>query len=1088
MWRQQQPDGAGAGACSSGGADSGGADGADAGDSCEQQWLAPLASLDDAPEPPRAAAAPPPAAPPPLGAPPPRRSGAGKQRMVSHAKRGAASLSKSWAALSAGAADVTRFTGDAAITPPAAAAARARRAALGGGGFDDDGGGEGRLRALWGRLLYNYYLWRQDTLSDLQLLLAFNSLLLAAGGAARGYLVSAGAGGGDAAAAAAAKAAAGGGGEGGAALAGAVLAGAWAGVYEIMVTAFGEGFPDKGAPIAVQVFSVMVAVGGLAAFALVLALVEQVVLEANNRNVKRGSRVYETGHFLVLGWCASQRDLEMAVKVVGQICRAYAVEGGTTVVVMSQREKLEQEELFRRAIPERERRGTRLVFRQGSPLVPADLELGATVVSPDEADAQVVRCAILLDELDDYRGLRGGATTGHVVAELRTRSALQVLRYSCSPRVVGLPTGQLNARRLVKMVKAPFISWIAGRLFNFENRSSNYVQAFPELVGCKYGELPFRFPDASVWGVARPREGSMVLNTDPGYVIREGDALVICRPTDIPTAAYTPLPSTLSVDDLEELGRAAAAAAGPGHGQHGQHGASHNHGGGGWAERLLGLKAARGGGGGGSRGGSTRPSRVGSPVRGAPPPGAAAAPGAAPVGAARRGAAAAPPPAARKKASFRPTPLDTASLSSASSMGSVDFSPGGSAGGGGAAWPEEREAERAAAVVRAAAARMAADGASSPLAEAAAAMLEAQAAGEGGSEGGSGGESDGGGAPSPRATVAFIPTEYMQADDCPVKLLVAGWAGASMMGDLLQELDQGLFCLPEGSEVVLVNPHPKGATLARALGGTQLHNIKVCHVELDPLQVYAVLRLDLSNFQAAIVLCDEAWVEEGEGGAGGAGRPEGSDHATDQPAVLRLDSLMMMVQLNIRRALAERGLPPINIICQKVATAGLTRFEDRHRLPLGISVNFAAFAATMLSIVAHGPANLMAYTRLGECADLTFVDASEYVAQGEEVSYWQVLAQAQEQGDCLMGYYCLPADMESPVEAVVNPQGLDVRGRRRAWNAGDGRLKFIVLRDKECAVPSDWLYGDDGNGEWGATPFAAPAAAPFAAPTVQVWP
>ncbi|KIY93711.1 hypothetical protein MNEG_14251 [Monoraphidium neglectum] len=184
---------------------------------------------------------------------------------------------------------------------------------------------------------------------------------------------------------------------------------------------------------------------------------------------------------------------------------------------MKQREKLEQEEVFRRAIPERERRGTRLVFRQGSPLVPADLQLvaasraGATIImsdqsrrvwrggrtphdpcsldrrTPDEADAQVIRCAILLDELDDYRGLRTGsaAATGHVVAELRTRSALQILRYSCSPRVVGVPTGQLNARRLVKMVKAPFISWIAGRLFNFENKASNYVQAFPELVGCR---------------------------------------------------------------------------------------------------------------------------------------------------------------------------------------------------------------------------------------------------------------------------------------------------------------------------------------------------------------------------------------------------------------------------------------------------------------------------------------------------------------------------------------------------------------------------------------------------------------------------
>lgn len=56
-------------------------------------------------------------------------------------------------------------------------------------------------------------------------------------------------------------------------------------------------------------------------------------------------------------------------------------------------------------------------------------------------------------------------------------------------------------------------------------------------------------------------------------------------------------------------------------------------------------------------------------------------------------------------------------------------------------------------------------------------------------------------------------------------------------------------------------------------------------------------------------------------------------------------------QLNIRKLLDEAGLPPINIICQKVANQGLTRFEDRRRLPLGISVNFNSMAAKLLTQV-----------------------------------------------------------------------------------------------------------------------------------------
>jgi hypothetical protein len=69
----------------------------------------------------------------------------------------------------------------------------------------------------------------------------------------------------------------------------------------------------------------------------------------------------------------------------------------------------------------------------------------------------------------------------------------------------------------------------------------------------------------------------------------------------------------------------------------------------------------------------------------------------------------------------------------------------------------------------------------------------------------------------------------------------------------------------------------------------------------------------------------------------------------DQPSVLRLDSLVMVAQLNIRKLIEDARLPPINIIAQKVATEGSTRFEDRARLPLGVGVNFNSFAAKLLT-------------------------------------------------------------------------------------------------------------------------------------------
>ena len=49
------------------------------------------------------------------------------------------------------------------------------------------------------------------------------------------------------------------------------------------------------------------------------------------------------------------------------------------------------------------------------------------------------------------------------------------------------------------------------------------------------------------------------------------------------------------------------------------------------------------------------------------------------------------------------------------------------------------------------------------------------------------------------------------------------------------------------------------------------------------------------------------------------------------------------------------GFPDINFISKKAAFEGMTRFEDRNRLPLSICVNLTAFSAKMLTQTAYSP-------------------------------------------------------------------------------------------------------------------------------------
>ncbi len=54
----------------------------------------------------------------------------------------------------------------------------------------------------------------------------------------------------------------------------------------------------------------------------------------------QGSKVLEYGHVVVLLWGSSQADVKKLETVLTQLCAAYRPEGGRTLVVLSQREKL----------------------------------------------------------------------------------------------------------------------------------------------------------------------------------------------------------------------------------------------------------------------------------------------------------------------------------------------------------------------------------------------------------------------------------------------------------------------------------------------------------------------------------------------------------------------------------------------------------------------------------------------------------------------------------------------------------------------------------------------------------------------------
>ncbi|KAK9810370.1 hypothetical protein WJX72_009592 [[Myrmecia] bisecta] len=743
------------------------------------------------------------------------------------------------------------------------------------------------LGQLWteyfGKLAYRYYNWRQDTSSDLLLFLLINTGLLLLGAAVQGLVADL--------------------------VEGHEFPGAasefWKNIYEVLIIVFAQDLPDSAASFAQQVFALIVVTGGLAAFALVLALVEQVVLEVVESNVKRGSRVYEKDHVLVLGWCNNQQDLEVVWKVLAQVCLAYKNDGGRCIVVLTKRDKLQMEATFRRIIPDPQRFGTSFVFRQGSPLVPDDLRMvaasaaAATIVVSDssrssrESDAQSLRCAVLLDELDFPGYGVPDPRIGHIIVELKTSSAVQLLTYAASARILGLPTAQLNARRIARMVVHPVVGSISMMLWSFNSKSQAYLESAPGLVGRRWDELLYLYPDGIVFGLVNTASKRVRINPPASDVVEPGDEVLVIRPTSYASGAYRPAAQKkgVSVGD--------------------------------WT------------------------------------------------------------PGEYVRRSYDEAPMGKDAVA-------LGYSP-----------------------------RQALSGKANARVRDGSRLEGAQNAG-----------------------MFMLPLEYRSSENEPERVLICGWGESTFMTMLLRELDHGPAALPRGSELTLFNMRDAQHVMGKARTKADLRNLSMIHVPGNPLEASELnANINLTRYKCAIVLCDESWIDPDLNLDNGI-------EIGNEADMLRLDAMLMMVQLNLRAQLEASDVHEINIICEKVAFEGVTRFEDRYRLPLGISVNRSAFSATVLAEVAYNPKTLLPYSHLGENNEMTVQDISAFAAMGEELSFWQLQARALLVGQIMYGFYNIPSSTDAPIDIVINPEGDEFRSKRRVWNQGDSRRKVITMAPK----------------------------------------
>lgn len=280
---------------------------------------------------------------------------------------------------------------------------------------------------------------------------------------------------------------------------------------------------DVGWPL--RVASLAATVGGVLIVASLIGLLANGISD-RVAELRRGrSPVLETGHTLILGWSPK------VFPIISELTVANESQGSGAVVVLADMDKDEMERLLDARV--KDRRGTRVVCRNGVPFEPIDIAItrpdtakSVLVLNPghDDGDAEVVKTSLAL-----IRTANLSAGTP-VVAEVGDAFTAAALRDGTGGAVSVVRSTSVIARVTAQVCRQPGLSDVYQELFDFAGDEIYFVPA-GRAAGSTFGAALTSFERAVPLGV-RFADGRVELNPSAGTPISEADRLIVIAPDD----------------------------------------------------------------------------------------------------------------------------------------------------------------------------------------------------------------------------------------------------------------------------------------------------------------------------------------------------------------------------------------------------------------------------------------------------------------------------------------------------------------------------------------------------------------------------
>mmetsp|Transcript_58915 Transcript_58915/g.103103 ORF Transcript_58915/g.103103 Transcript_58915/m.103103 type:complete len:825 (+) Transcript_58915:103-2577(+) len=295
-----------------------------------------------------------------------------------------------------------------------------------------------------------------------------------------------------------------------------------------------------------RVVGAIITVGGIIFFASILGVVVDVIREKMESLRQGRSNVIEREHCLILGFT------DKTILLIMELCIANESEKGGVVVVLAPEGKEEMEHELALQLPVKHRRGTKVVFRSGSPLLIGDLvkvsaHMAKAIVvlasggEAEKADADTLRCILSLRSMQ-Y------SVQGHIVAEVRDIDNEPLVKLVGGSSVETLVSHDVLGRLMLMSARQPGLAKVYEALLGFDG-DEFYMQAWPEVVGKEFGELMGRFPDAIPIGI-RSSLGIQIKPSSGRIIAPDDEIIVIAEDND----TYKPeAPANIAMGSLPEV-------------------------------------------------------------------------------------------------------------------------------------------------------------------------------------------------------------------------------------------------------------------------------------------------------------------------------------------------------------------------------------------------------------------------------------------------------------------------------------------------------------------------------------------------------